>query len=930
MQVNRVINSQIFRQQQNFKGSSATSSPFFDSSSYPQIPIETSKAYASPQISKEYKELQTFNLPYLGEGKLYELDNGHKIILVPKMGQTIIHTYVGIGENNEQANLKESSHLLEHLVSSYCTHSKNNGIKDILDRISADCNARTGKYFTSYYIKASITNAKDFEDLVKIQAQTLQNKNFTEEQLEREKNIVIQELDSKGRFTANYILADRVTKQNLFNLKDTDDIIIPSSISIINNIKKDDLTNYYNTFYLPDNMVTTIIGNIDDNSINIITKYFNIKNRLQISAQNINLTKIPINNPIQKTTRKDLKSLDKNDEKAYIDLAFIGPKNNDDKENALIEILNWTINERIKAYSNNNEQKLDISSSSDEISSDKSFPSILHLNGNIYDGDVEDNLKTIYSILYDLTQKPISDEELKMVKDKIKSDWTYFAEDSFFLSIILSEQGMMSQNLDREEKLKKIESITPQDIQNTAKKYLDLNKVSLVVVHPQEKNENTEKTNAISFKNNIDQLDTKDIHEYVLPNNLRVIIDSRPGISRSTIKFDLNSKKMLYNNPEAACYLASSLIPKEIRQNAEKLGISLDANGNSQYIYTTLNSSADRTMDILQYAIEILLHPNLNKKDFNETKQLLIEFNNPKEKTAQKRMGEEFFKENPYYYKDGDIKGLELDDVKTFHQQILENAQGTIFITIPQEELYKNQNEIFKALMKIPTLQTYDYKTIFDKYKSLPLEKNKIFIEENNSNQIEIRKQFKIIESGNIKDIAGLSLLNFILGGDEQSKLFDKLRNQDNIVYDAYSAFNKDYTPDLASINLSTTVSAHNTKNLQKVISEFDKSIEELISMPVSQEELSRAKNKIKSLFLKSLETSSDRNDLISENYNSFYGINYQQALFDAIDNMTPEYLQALAIYYFSQPYLMTIAGNKDTIKMNKEYLFNLGEIFNC
>lgn len=927
MQVNSVVNLQNIQYRQNFKGDSANTNSYSNLPNYQPIPLDTSKAYASPQISKGYKELQTFNLPYLGEGELYELDNGHKIILVPKMGQTIIHTYVGVGENNEQTNLKESSHLLEHLVSDYCTNPKTDEVKTALDKIGANCNAHTDQCFTSYYINASITNAKDFEDLVKIQYQTLQNKDFTDEQLKNEKNTIIQELESTGKFTANYILADRLAKQNLFNLKDSADVITPRSISTIKNIKEDDLTNYYNTFYRPDNMVTTIIGNVDENSINTIAKYFNSKKQPQISATNINPAKIPINNSIQKTIRKDVQSLDKNDEKAYIDLAFLGPKNNDDNENALIETLNWIIDERIKEYSRNNEQKIEINSKSDEISSDKSSPSILRLEGNSYDSDVEDNLKAIYSILYDLTQKPISDEELKIVKDKIKSDWTYFAEDSFFLSIVLSEQGMLAQNLDREKELKRIDSITTQDLQSIAKKYLDLNKASLVVVHPQEKNKNIEKTNAISFKGNIDQLDTKDIHEYVLPNNLRVIVDSRPGISRSTIKFDLNSKKMLYANPEAAWYLASSLISKETKKEVDMQGVSLNANGNSQHICTILNGPANKTLEMIGYGAGILLYPNLNEKDLNEIKQLLVDFDNSAEKTAHKKLNEEFFKENPYFYRKGDIKSLELDDVKTLHQQILKNAQGTVFITIPQEDFKKDKNKIFEILMSVPMLQPYDYNAIFNKYKSQPLEKTKIFIDENDSSQIEVGKTFKIIESGNIKDIAGLMLLNFILGGDEQSKLFEKLRTKDNIVYGAYSSFNKDYTPDLASINLSTTVSANNNDNLQKVISEFDKSINELTSMPVDQEELSRAKNKVKSSFLKSLETSSNRNDLISENYDSFYGISYQQTLFDAIDNMTPEYLQALAKYYFSQPYLMTISGNKDSIKANKDYLSTLGEL---
>lgn len=85
--------------------------------------------------------------------------------------------------------------------------------------------------------------------------------------------------------------------------------------------------------------------------------------------------------------------------------------------------------------------------------------------------------------------------------------------------------------------------------------------------------------------------------------------------------------------------------------------------------------------------------------------------------------------------------------------------------------------------------------------------------------------------------------------------------------------------------------------------------------------------NKAKSIFLDCLEISSNRNELLSHSYNSFYGINYQQALFEAIDNTTPEYIQLLARHYLSQPYITVISGDKEVINANKEYLSVLGEI---
>ena len=61
---------------------------------YPKIPINASKAYATPQIYPEYKVLETFKLPNTGVGNVYQLRNGHKVIVLPKKGPTVINTLV--------------------------------------------------------------------------------------------------------------------------------------------------------------------------------------------------------------------------------------------------------------------------------------------------------------------------------------------------------------------------------------------------------------------------------------------------------------------------------------------------------------------------------------------------------------------------------------------------------------------------------------------------------------------------------------------------------------------------------------------------------------------------------------------------------------------------------------------------------------------
>ena len=138
----------------------------------------------------------------------------------------------------------------------------------------------------------------------------------------------------------------------------------------------------------------------------------------------------------------------------------------------------------------------------------------------------------------------------------------------------------------------------------------------------------------------------------------------------------------------------------------EDQGITLEADGNSQKIFTKLNGSADKTLEMLGYAAGILLHPDLSLEEFEKMKKLLT--NNPdgvqepaRKESISEKIDNEWLKGSPYLYKEGNLKELEFEDVKNLHKEILKNAQGTVFITIPQEELTNIKSEIFKILMNV-------------------------------------------------------------------------------------------------------------------------------------------------------------------------------------------------------------------------------------
>lgn len=912
----------------DFKGNSASSDVIKQEKTYYPVPTETSKAYATAQINP-YKEIETFEIPKLAKGKMYELANGHRVVLIPKSGPTIINTYVKVGNLNEPSEMKESSHILEHMLANTFLKPESKESEKTLSLTGGFYNATTRDLTTNYYLQAIITKPEEFENLVKLQVDALQHSNFNQEQLDKEKEIIEKEVNYRAFDKSNILLAKRYSMQNAFNLSDEESICFTEKgAEKLKDLKKEDLINYYNTFYRPENMITTIVGNIDENSINIISKYFNKINTPKPKTE-IKEPKFSTANPIQKTIRKDIQSIDNDEKEALCELTFVAPKIDSSIDELKMEAFNKAVIKKLEDYSKDNKNGFDYASNFDEISLDKNAARLFGVIIFSKEKNVEKDLNILYFILFNLTQNPISQKDLNLIKTDIKTENSRINELVEPLSNICSKKAMKYSTLkDSFPDSQKIDALTPQDIQETAKKIIDLNKVSIVVVHPKKEKKTKETT---SFTGNLDSAKFEDIHEYILPNNLKVVIDSRPGISRATVRMDLQAKKIISQNPEAIALMNSTMESEDFKKYLDEKGIICDFDCNSRLISKTFNAESDKTLELINLAKKSMFSPDFNEKDYEKNKNLIKILQIPLPEDAQDKIEKEIFKEVPLFNEQGDVKEVYRDDIKNLHAQFIKNAQGCVTITIPPEQLKPIKKEIFNSLMQVPSLEKHDYSVIFNTFKPISLEKNKIFIETSkNDDSININKYYKIIESGNISDHAGLLILNQILGKGDKSRLFKTIRNEKRMAYTTGSIYNSENTyKKIANIKMITIINA-DKDNLRKVVEEYDNEVNNLIENPISQEELENAKRNLFNNYLNNIEDSYSRNAVLANNWNSFYGSNYDQALFEAIEKETPEHIQQLAKHYLTQPSLITISGNKEAIEANTKYLSNLGEVVDC
>ncbi len=281
--------------------------------------------------------------------------------------------------------------MTEHLVANYWYKSDaNSDVTKTLKETGSSSNAGTTRCITTYYNSANLQKNSDLDKLIEIQLKTLTNNNFSEDEIQKEKNMVIEEAKENGSFIRDDRTAYKHTLKNLFQLDDANGAVAENSIEKIENINKEDLDKFYKDFYRPDNMTTIIIGNVNNNSIKLIGKHLNKMVNPKSKVIRDNVSKINEENYITQFKRSDVITKDKyNLNRSFTNLSFIGPMpdNLTDTENLLI------INELIKNRLKEKNIKIDVEIPS--VSGDRQTPQLISITGEDFEDKIENNIKYV-------------------------------------------------------------------------------------------------------------------------------------------------------------------------------------------------------------------------------------------------------------------------------------------------------------------------------------------------------------------------------------------------------------------------------------------------------------------------------------------------------------------------------------------------------
>lgn len=186
-------------------------------------------------------------------------DNGLKIVSqqVPGMHSVSIGIWVAKGARSEAASEYGVAHFIEHLLFKGTKRRSARQITREIDSLGGILNAFTSYEYVCYYAKALNRNLPQLVDLL---SDMFLNSTFPEEEIERERNVVLQEIKMRDD-SPEEAIHDRLHQS--FWLGHPLGHPILGDEDTIRSLGRDEIINFRDSCYLPGEIIIAAAGGVD-------------------------------------------------------------------------------------------------------------------------------------------------------------------------------------------------------------------------------------------------------------------------------------------------------------------------------------------------------------------------------------------------------------------------------------------------------------------------------------------------------------------------------------------------------------------------------------------------------------------------------------------------------------------------------------------
>ncbi len=402
------------------------------------------------------------------------LKNGLRVVTVPmKDNPTVtVLVLVGTGSDYEEKGVNGISHFLEHMC--FKGTEKRRTSKDIseeLDSLGCQYNAFTDHEMTGYYAKA---DSKHFKKIFDVISDIYLNSTFPEAEIEKEKGVIVEEINMYEDMPARHV---QDLFQELLYGDQPAGRNIAGTRANVRAMTRNDFVKYKKAHYVAGRTTVIVVGNITEKEVvNGVAKYFG---KIRSGLKN------------KKTKTKDTQAKPatmvsyKKTDQTHLVLGF---RSFDlfDKRNAVLSVLSGVLGAGMSSrlFSKLREE-MGVAYYVRAYNDTSLDHGCFQISAGVTNIRVEEVIKEILSECKKLKEEKVSELELKKVKSFIIGNSKLSLEATDDIANFYGGQEVLKGEMKTiEEKAKKIQAVTAQDIQKLAELIFTEKNMNLCLIGP--------------------------------------------------------------------------------------------------------------------------------------------------------------------------------------------------------------------------------------------------------------------------------------------------------------------------------------------------------------------------------------------------------------------------------------------------------------
>lgn len=343
----------------------------------------------------------------------------------------------------------------------------------------------------------------------------------------------------------------------------------------------------------------------------------------------------------------------------------------------------------------------------------------------------------------------------------------------------------------------------------------------------------------------------------------------------------------------------------EISVALESLGASFSTDVQKDRATLTIQTTGSRWKETFKIIRELLTESIFPEEAFEIEKEILIkeireDLDSPY--TAASRLFQEtFFHGHPYSHSgqgnERTVGNLSLDQVKASIIQRIGGVPLSIGVVgaIEPNEMLESMTELLSGL---PSNRVVP----LERPPQLPARAIRSEVYEQRTTEAECMIYGFTAPPLHDPEYAVWRILDSIVGGSMDSRLFQEVREKQGLVYQIGSSYPPLEWQGCFSISLISTCQNH-----QKVLDSLDGEIQRLKSELPDTDEVDRARTYLKGTFLMSQERCTDQSLLLARYHSLGLGVEYIERYPSLLDQVTPERVCTNANHYLTEPVLAIV-----------------------